>query len=111
MLHFDRHLVLSDLVHITSNIGMTNIWNCDFEGMPKYGVTPLLSPFDIDFDRPFLAAALWTAGHKNAWLASATMPQLLIWALLPYLGDRIKNESRQFEYTFSMQVKTGSSEF
>ena len=29
----------------------------DFEGMPKYGVTPLLSPFDIDFDRPLLAAS------------------------------------------------------
>ena len=39
------------------SLSKKNILCCDFEGMPKYGVTPLLSPFDIDFDRPLLAAS------------------------------------------------------
>ena len=64
MLHLNRGLVPMDLQQIICCLlsGITSNFHplfleCDFEGMPKYGVTPLLSPFDIDFDRPLLATA------------------------------------------------------
>ena len=78
--------------------------NCNFEQMPKYGVTPLLSPFDIDFDRPLFAAS-------SCLPVTRTLAMLLgNNASSPYLGIcifgqlQIRNESAQFENTSSTKV-------
>ena len=99
-------LVMCDLLHLCHvfhPIQNKEMLNCNFEQMPKYGVTPLLSPFDIDFDRPLFAAACLLVTRTLTMLLSNN-------ASSPYLGIcifgqlQIRNESAQFEYTSSTKV-------
>ena len=99
-------LVMCDLLHLCHvfhPIQNKEMLNCNFEQMPKYGVTPLLSPFDIDFDRPLFAAACLLVTRTLAMLLGNN-------ASSPYLGIcifgqlQIRNESAQVEYSSSTKV-------